>query len=295
VTDGAIAPVLAELVRAHPVGTELVAHVSPPVHFKVTIPTSAKPKRTKRPHGLILFDNFLSEWTNLVGDPVMSKWIIVTLGVSILLNAFLLKGISLGAGSKGGPGGAAAAAAAALLGVWEVVDTNGEPSSAPSPATGKKAAAAEGLAIQLDPGLNRYKAEVAQDARLHTLEAVRPSLTTQTSANLTPRIEKPMPGLTVSEPALIIGGPSDRPQLDGLANGNGPVALPAGTVLDMRPLDECVEILKGGLGPFELSDEEVIMLVQKGKIPPYALEKTLQNLERAVKIRRAVICPSPFV
>jgi hydroxymethylglutaryl-CoA reductase (NADPH) len=294
VTDGAIAPVLAELVRAHPVGTELVAHVSPPVHFKVTIPTSAKPKRTKRPHGLILFDNFLSEWTNLVGDPVMSKWIIVTLGVSILLNAFLLKGISLGAGSKGGPGGAAAAAAAALLGVWEVVDTNGEPSSAPSPATGKKAAAAEGLAIQLDPGLKRYKAEVAQDARSHTLEAVRPSLTTQTSANLTPRIEKPMPGLTVSEPALIIGGPSDRPQLDGLANGNGPVALPAGTVLDMRPLDECVEILKGGLGPFELSDEEVIMLVQKGKIPPYALEKTLQNLERAVKIRRAVICPSPI-
>jgi hydroxymethylglutaryl-CoA reductase (NADPH) len=38
-----------------------------------------------------------------------------------------------------------------------------------------------------------------------------------------------------------------------------------------------------------LSDEEVILLVEKGKIAPYALEKVLKDLERAVKIRRAVI------
>lgn len=293
IKDDSIAPVLAALVDAHPANTDLVAHVSPPIHFKVTVPSSATLKRSgRRAHGLILFDNFLSEWTSLVGDPVMSKWIIVTLGVSILLNAFLLKGISLGAGSKGGPGGAAAAAAAALLGVWEVVDPNEE-------ARLKKHGRPDGLAIQLDPGLKRYNAEVAQSARSHTQTDARSTTngTAHATTDNTPKYEKPMPGLTLtsaSEPSLVIGGPSDRPALDGLSNGNGPVALSPGTAIDMRPLDECVEILKGGLGPFQLSDEEIILLVQKGKIPPYALEKTLQNLERAVKIRRAVICAYPF-
>lgn len=34
----------------------------------------------------------------LVGDPVMSKWIIVVLGISVALNGFLLKGIAAGTG-----------------------------------------------------------------------------------------------------------------------------------------------------------------------------------------------------
>jgi hypothetical protein len=103
-----------------------------------------------------------------------------------------------------------------------------------------------------------------------------------------------MPAINISPSTngVVIGGASERPQLDGLANGNGPVPLPVGTVNAMRTLVECEVILKGGLGPFELSDEEIIMMVQKGKIPPYALEKVLQDFERAVKIRRAVICAS---
>jgi hydroxymethylglutaryl-CoA reductase (NADPH) len=41
-----------------------------------------------------------------------------------------------------------------------------------------------------------------------------------------------------------------------------------------------------------LSDEEVILLANHGKIPPYALEKLfgMDQLERAVSIRRAIIC-----
>jgi hydroxymethylglutaryl-CoA reductase (NADPH) len=60
----------------------------------------------------------------------------------------------------------------------------------------------------------------------------------------------------------------------------------------IRPLDECVEIFAGGVGANNLSDEEVIFLVQKGKIAPYALEKSLKNLDRAVRIRRAVVSRS---
>lgn len=39
----------------------------------------------------------------------------------------------------------------------------------------------------------------------------------------------------------------------------------------------------------ELSDEEVVSLCIRGKIPGYALEKTLKDFTRAVKIRRAMI------
>ena len=39
-----------------------------------------------------------------------------------------------------------------------------------------------------------------------------------------------------------------------------------------------------------LNDEEVVMLAQKGKIQAYALEKMLGDLERAVRVRRALIC-----
>ena len=39
----------------------------------------------------------------------------------------------------------------------------------------------------------------------------------------------------------------------------------------------------------ELSDEEIVALCVRGKIPGYALEKTLKDFTRAVKIRRAMI------
>ena len=39
----------------------------------------------------------------------------------------------------------------------------------------------------------------------------------------------------------------------------------------------------------EMSDEEVISMSMRGKIPGYALEKTLKDYTRAVKIRRAII------
>ncbi|KAI9254111.1 3-hydroxy-3-methylglutaryl coenzyme A reductase [Helicostylum pulchrum] len=54
----------------------------------------------------------------------------------------------------------------------------------------------------------------------------------------------------------------------------------------MRTLDECISLIPT---PDALSDEEVILLVQKGKMASYALEKVLGDLERAVSVRRALI------
>jgi hypothetical protein len=59
-----------------------------------------------------------------------------------------------------------------------------------------------------------------------------------------------------------------------------------------RSASECLQLLSDGR-PQDLLDEELIALVQQKKIPLYALEKSLQDLERAVKIRRAAVCTSP--
>ncbi|CAO3617614.1 unnamed protein product [Cunninghamella blakesleeana] len=55
---------------------------------------------------------------------------------------------------------------------------------------------------------------------------------------------------------------------------------------ELRSVDECITLLQS---PDDLYDEEVISLVQAGKVAPYALEKTLGDLERAVSIRRSLI------
>jgi len=72
--------------------------------------------------------------------------------------------------------------------------------------------------------------------------------------------------------------------------------------IPVRSLSECIDIFENGPRPQSLSvsllnDEEVIMLVQNGKIATYSLEKVLDGgnhdnmaLERAVRIRRALIC-----
>ncbi|EIE89473.1 hypothetical protein G6F46_006521 [Rhizopus delemar] len=54
----------------------------------------------------------------------------------------------------------------------------------------------------------------------------------------------------------------------------------------VRTLEECKALIKT---PDQLSDEEVIALVQNGQITSYALEKILGDFERAVCIRRALI------
>ena len=54
----------------------------------------------------------------------------------------------------------------------------------------------------------------------------------------------------------------------------------------VRPVDEILSLLGT---PEALSDEEIISVVQAGKLAAYALEKVLGDFERAVIIRRALI------
>ncbi|KAI9029367.1 hydroxymethylglutaryl-coenzyme A reductase-domain-containing protein [Hyaloraphidium curvatum] len=59
----------------------------------------------------------------------------------------------------------------------------------------------------------------------------------------------------------------------------------------IRPWEECLQIFKVS-GPVELSNAELAVLVEKGHVQGYALEKLLGDLTRAVKVRRIVISRS---
>lgn len=67
--------------------------------------------------------------------------------------------------------------------------------------------------------------------------------------------------------------------------------------MTVRSVEECISIYTRGPSSVALSllnDEEVILLAQSGKIAAYALERALGNtnehFERAVRVRRALIC-----
>ncbi|GAB1725535.1 hypothetical protein NU195Hw_g6412t1 [Hortaea werneckii] len=76
--------------------------------------------------------------------------------------------------------------------------------------------------------------------------------------------------------------PPSQPELEPEA------PLPPGPDGVSRSREECEALVKEKKAPL-LSDEELIDLTLRGKIPGYALEKTLEDKTRAVKIRRGVV------
>jgi len=75
---------------------ELLVRISAPIHVHMIPSITTVKSLTTKEDGII--EDFMSSWTHLVGNPNLSKWIILILGVSIALNGYLLKGISTGTG-----------------------------------------------------------------------------------------------------------------------------------------------------------------------------------------------------
>jgi hydroxymethylglutaryl-CoA reductase (NADPH) len=101
----------------------------------------------------------------------------------------------------------------------------------------------------------------------------------------------PPPSITLPTPQF-----SRKSSAEKMTQSSTPVTTDKGKDVvevhgDVRPFEDCLGIFESGPGGVDaLSDEEVIMLAQKGKIAAYALEKVLRDFDRAVKVRRALIC-----
>jgi len=190
--------------------------VLPPVFFR----TSAL---SVEQHSLLGYSSkwlsgFLEGWTRRVGDPVISKWIVIVLCVSMGLNAWLLN--------------------AARHGAMQPMQ----------------------------------------------LPAVKPNQV-KSPENPTEGHPGQQNGDAKAIPPITSPFTLDESESDDEAKHLTELKKSTRRV---RSVSECMEILSAGR-PQDLVDEEVISLAIQKKIPLYALEKTLKDLERAVKIRRAAI------
>lgn len=343
---------------------------------------AAADKTTKVASSIALLDRFMSGWTKLVGDPVLSKWIVIVLIVSVFLNGYLLKGIAVGDQGLGGgdflPSSAPEAAARLLLGGrstaeeekqlkmkrrwsggveglskpqtdWtladaalmakerrkELVDAEKERDAALAAATKAKAAARKAkkqAAAAMMGGGHSSSSAAGHDDGSSDESTVGSPLFMSTKKSRTPHPTGRLVGTNgIVEPAtpngmlpLVLTPSSEQPssasengKLDtpvttaSETSSEAAVDTPATTVADeqegnsetptttmrvarrstvVRPLDEIATVFAAGKGCDLVNDEEIILLVQKGKVAAYALEKLLKDNLRAVKIRRSLIC-----
>lgn len=233
-------------------GEALLVRAGPPVHVKVIAPLASKKlnvsgRLESKDISEGRFDSFMSEWSTLVGDPILSKWIVLALAVSVFLNGYLLKGITSGAAGHGfkAPGVVTFAGSVDYAAPESKEEEKEEPKTGPI---------VNGGALHVDTGLANAGPPVAAPS---------------------PQPEpQPLPIPTVAEEVVV----------------NTPLGTPSGDKpsIGRREYDEVVKVFETD-GPSALSDEEIVLLGQRGKIAPYALEKVLGDFERAVKIRRALI------
>ncbi|PBK98764.1 hypothetical protein ARMGADRAFT_1162042 [Armillaria gallica] len=88
--------------------TSVFVKVYPPIHVRVIPPPQLLAMAIPAPDAAIvhrttseMVESFMSSWSRLVGDPLLSKWIVVVLALSISLNGYLLKAIGAGLAGKG--------------------------------------------------------------------------------------------------------------------------------------------------------------------------------------------------
>lgn len=342
---------LAQLVQAHDGNTELLVHIAPALQYHVVDPSSPGNSHSAQTQAqkqyeetlstatgpLASIERFMSRWSRLVGDPIISKWIVIALGISVFLNGYLLKGLA--SSDSGFQAGSAAEAAARIL----LASTSGSALDDGGAEDQKTRRLRQSFSTLLKDDLQEWS---ARDAKAMTrehrreeklaekqAEKVAPELvrieqkskksqhddtgsTTTTNDNSDEDSPPPSPILirTKHRKNTINGSASaekDSAPVSTLSlpesaslTATGPGAertiklspstvalVPLGQVPDTpRSLEVCVKIFDGGEGALLLNDEEIIMLVQKGKIAAYALEKVLKDYERSVFIRRALIC-----
>lgn len=248
------------------VPADLLVKISPPLYIRVTPPGPVRPRALFRSTEFI--ENFMTGWTTLVGDPVLSKWIVLLLAVSVALNGYLLKGIAEGAMRGLQPNN---------VRFRSVVAEKREKDEEEIVTPGVKAASGRRRSSFV-VGDSKPPSPSSSDSEKPSLRplAIRPM-------RVVAPIAIPAPGVSAHMLEMKLraqGPPVPREDL--------PIQFP------VRSLEKCIEIFENGPRPASvalatLNDEEVIMLAQNGKIPAYALEKVLGDLERAVTIRRALI------
>ncbi|KAJ3556203.1 hypothetical protein NPX13_g10189 [Xylaria arbuscula] len=212
----------------------------PSVHYAV--PSTGAESRSGDEHGFTKLQRY-GMGGRMVGsifesleDPILSKWIVIALAMSVALNGYLFN-----------------------VARWGIKD----PTAADHPIDRKELEVAE-------------KFNDPRDSAVLPLGGIKPKRKPALPAT---------PAETDDEGVQMKAAPP-KPAPAPPAPMQPPSAPPSPEV--MRSPAELDVMLKEKR-IYEMSDAEVVDLSLKGKIPGYALEKSLRDCTRAVKIRRSII------
>ncbi|KAI6115109.1 hydroxymethylglutaryl-coenzyme A reductase-domain-containing protein [Pisolithus croceorrhizus] len=257
------------LAEANHSPSDILVQIAPPIYFLAAPPVTSALRRSSRSGEMI--ENFMTSWTKIVGDPVLSKWIVLLLACSLALNGYLLKSLAEGA----------------IRGIH--------------PPNVRFSIAAD---IKEEKSDNK---DTLQSPETAICQAPRFSVNNEPEliVDATERNHSPDPPLPPHDTSLIVAPVAVRADRESSisaflldmrlrAQSDPDREEESTTTRIVRTLEECVDIFENGSKPVQhalatLNDEEVILLVQNGKIASYDLEKVLGDLERAVVIRRALI------
>jgi len=288
ITNPSIANVLSSLAQVDvgtPVeidtDTDLIVKISPPVYMRVVPPTPPVVDPTTTAESGQMIENFMSSWTRLVGDPVLSKWIVLVLAVSVALNGYLLKGIAASGGSSLRPQGVRFKS----IGGGKREQQKQE-EEATLMETQRPAALVSKEPVVVIDSPERSSPPLTEPP--HSPHMVAPIAIPATPSRASFMLERVDEKLRQQAVAAHERGDSSPSYSDSSLIKETSNDAPT------RSLEECIDIFENGPRPVSVSlsmlnDEEVILLAQNGKIAAYALEKVLGDLERAVFIRRALI------
>ncbi|KAJ6455873.1 hydroxymethylglutaryl-coenzyme A reductase-domain-containing protein [Mycena sanguinolenta] len=291
----------------------LLVRLRPPLTLRPTRPTSRRAVLSA------WIDLVFTTWTRLVSDPILSKAIVAVLAISLFLNAYLIRGAARAAAPRpaannnvrfeGGPLLPPAVEATAADAEKENEKLKEEK---PIPKTDEQDGWARDIAaLAPPPSLPPVTAPSAPSAtagssgvQLHAPVAVP----TFSLADVDRRLRARGAGAGVARKRGKT--PARARKVARLTDSDSDDADSEAEADEVeeeeeeekerppRPLEELVALMAALSklnGLRELSDEEIVILSQAGKIAAYNLEKVLApnnepvGLERAVRVRRALI------
>ncbi|EIW77096.1 hypothetical protein CONPUDRAFT_62715 [Coniophora puteana RWD-64-598 SS2] len=273
---------LAEVYDSNATAADLLVKVSPPVYVRIIAPG---PARRTLFRSTEIVENFMSAWTRLVGDPILSKWIVLILIVSVTLNGYLLKGIAEGA----------------MRGIQtphvRFLSVGGGMRRSRTEEEEEKEEEKE------KPVVTIIEEKATPEKRQRPSFALGGDSSPESRGSPEPPAPA-VPAKTDSAPQTTrpIAAPIAIPPSNGVPafmldmklRAKSAAREPKDIDLPVRSLEECIAVFESApkplnLQPTVLNDEEIVLLAQNGKIAAYALEKVLGDFERAVSVRRSLI------
>ncbi|KAH9862692.1 hypothetical protein J1614_010785 [Plenodomus biglobosus] len=220
--------------RAKATGTSTAVTVLMPIKYELEFPSVhyAEPiiSDSESAFGSNISSHIVDGVLKSLEDPFLSKWIVLALVMSVVLNGYLFNAAR-----------------------WTIKEPH-KPLEPPLPSEVQDGAPS-----------------VPPTPRVPSMHMPTPPRTPgpdDQPRTLQPLTTRPAPQRLMSE---IPSGPSDAQQ--GQPN---------------RPIEILEQMIKDKQAP-KLTDEELVEMSLRGKIPGYALEKTLGDKTRAVKIRRGLV------